>query len=100
MRIIRPLIALLVALSVAAAVLTYMSDYTRENRIYPSAHRRSSADYHLLRNWSYRGDASRQGSRAAPGDSDPYRQRYYSESEGWTYFTLPSYSSGRGSNDH
>ena len=26
---------------------------------------------------------------------DPYHQRYYSESEGWTYYTLPSNDSGR-----
>lgn len=77
MRILRPLVALLAALFVAAATLAYLHESTRGDRIYLQG-RRSSPAHHLF---------------TASSVPDPYHQRYYSQSEGWTYYDLPSYSS-------
>jgi hypothetical protein len=93
MRIIRPVFALFLALSIAAAALIYLQSHSWEDRIYIQGHRPSP--YRMYANSSYRGSTSLQAGRAAPRDPDPYLQRYYSESEGWTYYTLPSYGSGR-----
>jgi hypothetical protein len=92
MRIVRPLVALLVAFALAAAALRYMQD-TWQDRIYLQDQRRSSADHNSFRKF-LRNTNSERGSRRS-WDPDTYAQRYYSESEGWTYYTLPSYSSAR-----
>ena len=77
MRIVGPLIALLVALSMAAAVLIYL-----EREAQPE--------------WSYAPrDTVPDTVRIASGEPDPYHQRYYSESEGWTYYSLPLHRVGR-----
>ena len=79
MRIVRLVFALLVTLSMAAAALTYVQGRTGQDRIYVRG---------------YPGSSPSPSSRLiATGSTDPYQQRYYSESEGWTYYTLPSYSS-------
>jgi hypothetical protein len=92
MRIIRPLLGLLVALSLAAAALTYLNRNSWQDRIYVSEAISSGHNRHdspgFLRN------PKPFARRAATTPSDPSLQRYYSESEGWTYYTLPSYSSG------
>jgi hypothetical protein len=92
MRIIRPLFALFVAFALAAAALRYMED-TWQDRIYLQDHGRSSARHHSYTDFFRNANPERRSSRHP--DLDPYVQRYYSESEGWTYYTLPSYSSGR-----
>ena len=78
MRILGLVFALLVTLSMAAAALTYVQGRTGQDRIYVQGHPRSSP--------------SPSSRLTATGNTDPYQQRYYSESEGWTYYTLPSYS--------
>jgi hypothetical protein len=74
----------LVTLSLVAAALSYVPGYVGQQRIYVGRHQ---------------GNTDRDTARTAPGDSDPYYQRYYSESQGWTYYALPSYSSARQSGD-
>jgi hypothetical protein len=91
MRFIRPVFALLVALSLAAAALAYLQSRPWEDRVYLQDHRRPSPAQ-LSFNSTAR--TTRAAHRAAPSQ-DPYHQRYYSESEGWTYYTLPALGSGR-----
>jgi hypothetical protein len=91
MRIVRPIFALLVSLSMAAAVLIYMERQARQEWIYVQGRSTASPD----QNSNYAADTTPDTVRIATGKTDPYLQRYYSESEGWTYYTLPSYSSGR-----
>ena len=79
MRIVGLVLTLLVTLSMAAAALTYVQGRTGQDRIYVQGHPGSSP--------------SPSSRLIATGSTDPYHQRYYSESEGWTYYTLPSYSS-------
>ena len=78
MRIVGLVFALLVTLSMAAAALTYVQGRTGQDRIYVQGHPSSSP--------------SPSSRLTATSSTDPYQQRYYSESEGWTYYTLPSYS--------
>ena len=91
MRIVRPIFALLVSLSMAAAVLTYMERQARQEWIYVQGRSTPSPD----QNSNYPADTTPDTVRIAAGNTDPYLQRYYSQSEGWTYYTLPSHSSGR-----
>lgn len=91
MRLVRPLFALLVAVALAVVALRYMQD-TWQDRIYLQDHGRSSADHYPQ---NYQRNTHPHAGRALTGNRDPYAQRYYSESEGWTYYTLPSYSSER-----
>jgi hypothetical protein len=76
----------------AAAALIYLQSHSWEDRIYIEGRRPSFRTYASS---SFAGTTNPHAGRAAPGDPDPYLQRYYSESEGWTYFTLPSYSAER-----
>jgi hypothetical protein len=99
MRILGLVLTLLVTLSMAAAALTYVQDYTGQNRIYFDGHRPSSPGHGPYSNSRYRRDTTPDIGRTVRGNLDPYLQRYYSQSEGWTYYTLPSYSSGRKSDD-
>jgi hypothetical protein len=71
MRILGLVFGLLATLSMAAAALTYVPGYVGQHRIY-------------VRDWRNPSTA-----RTPAGDPDPHLQRYYSESEGWTYYTLP-----------
>jgi hypothetical protein len=77
MRIVRPILALLLSVSMAAAVLTYMERQAQENWVHVRAHGPSDT------------------LRIAAVNTDPHLQRYYSQSEGWTYYTLPKSSSVR-----
>jgi hypothetical protein len=93
-------LSLLVTLSVAAVALTYLPGYVGQHRIYVQSYRDSSRDHKPYHSYGYLRDTNPDTARAGIGNRDPYRQRYYSESEGWTYYTLPSYSSARQSDDH
>nr|AUN36839.1 hypothetical protein [uncultured bacterium] len=92
MRIMRPLLGLFIAVSLAAAALVYLNRNSWQDRIYVSEALSTGGNRPhspgLLRN------PKPFARRAAATPSDPALQRYYSESEGWTYYTLPSYSSG------
>jgi hypothetical protein len=77
MRIAGLVFSSIVTFSLAAAVLTYVPGYVGQQRINVQGR---SANIHS--------DSARTDS----GDVDQNHQRYYSESEGWTYFTLPAYS--------
>lgn len=69
----------LVTLSLIAMALAYVPGYVGQQRIYVG----------------YLGYTDRHTARSAPSDPDPYHQRYYSQSEGWTYYALPSSSASR-----
>jgi hypothetical protein len=70
----------LVTLSLVAVALTYVPGYVGQQRIYVQGDPRNT---------------DRDTARTAPGDPDPDHQRYYSQSEGWTYYALPSSSAPR-----
>jgi hypothetical protein len=86
MRIVRPVIVLLVALLIAAAALAYMERQARQE--WATGHTSN-----------YPADTTPDTVRIVTGNPDPYLQCYYSESEGWTYYTLPSDSSARPSGE-
>jgi hypothetical protein len=100
MRNVRLVFSFLVTLSLVAVALTYLPGYVGQHRIHVQGHRRSTSDHAPYHTARYLGNTDRDTARTAPGDPDPYFQRYYSQSEGWTYYALPSYSSGRQSDDH
>jgi hypothetical protein len=85
----------LVTLSVIAAALSYAQGHTWQERIYLQGHGRSAPDYSGYNGFGDSGSTNPDTARTVAGDPDPYLQRYYSQSEGWTYYTLPSYSSGQ-----
>jgi hypothetical protein len=95
MRIVRLVFALLVSLSMAAAVLAYMERQSQQDWIYAQAHSPSTPD----RISAYPADTTPETGAIATGNPDAYLQRYYSESEGWTYYNLPQSSSRRLGND-
>ena len=78
MRIAGLVFSSIVTFSVAAMVLTYVPGYVGQHRIYVQGHHGNTHP-----------DSARS---AAVHHSDSTLQRYYSESEGWTYYTLPAYS--------
>jgi hypothetical protein len=90
MRVATVVLSFLVALSVAAAGLVVIPGYIGQNRIYPEA----APDDSTPGSRPYRSYGNQQAKpdtvRLAGADSDPNHQRYYSESEGWTYFNLPA----------
>jgi hypothetical protein len=63
-----------------------------------TSHRRSSLDPSPSRS-GYLGKANPDTAQTATGNPDPYLQRYYSHSEGWSYYNLPPDSSARRSGD-
>jgi len=99
MRIPGLVVALLVTLSMSAAAQTYVHGYTRQDGTYVQGYWRSSPDHNPYNNYSYPGNTNPYTGQTATGDPDKYLQRYYSHSEGWTYYNLPSPSSARKSDD-
>jgi len=77
MRLTSLVLSFLVTLALAALVLTYVPGYIGQNRIYVQGHS---------------GEAHPNSARSASHYADSSLQRYYSETEGWTYYTLPAYS--------
>jgi hypothetical protein len=84
MRLSSLVFSFLVTLSLAALVLTYVPGYIGQHRIYVHG-----ASVNTNR------DTTKDTTLTVAVDSDPSLQRYYSETEGWTYYTLPAYSSKR-----
>ena len=84
MRLTSLVLSFLVTLALAALVLTYVPGYIGQHRIY--VHGASVNTYR---------DTTNHSARTAVDHSDPSLQRYYSETEGWTYYTLPAYSAVR-----
>jgi hypothetical protein len=50
---------------------------------------RTSSNHSSSNHSSYPAKASPDTNRTASGNPDPYLERYYSHSEGWTYYNLP-----------
>jgi hypothetical protein len=82
MRIVTLVLSFLVILLLTGMALTYVPSYIGQQRIYVQADSTSEVRPY----YSY-GQASPE---VGAGAADPYHQRYYSESEGWTYYTLPA----------
>jgi hypothetical protein len=95
MRILSLVFSFLVTVSVTALALSYVPDYVGQQRIYVQAASDSTPDPKPYRAYGDTGVADPDSSATASAELDPYHQRYYSESEGWTYFSLPSDSSSR-----
>jgi hypothetical protein len=98
MRLAGLVFGLLATLSVTAAALAYVPGYVGQQRIYVHGWR-SSPDHKPYHSYGYTGNTNPDTARTATGEPDPYHQRYYSQTEGWTYYTLPSDSSARQSGD-
>jgi hypothetical protein len=90
MRIATVLLSSLVALLVTATALVYIPARIGQNRIYPEAAPDDSMPQSRpYRSYGYQDQPKPDSVRLAGADSDSNPQRYYSESEGWTYFTPP-----------
>ena len=89
MRITFVLLSLLGTLFVAWA-LTGQKRIQLQDR---SSSSRGDQPYH---SYSHLRNTESDTAETATAELDPYHQRYYSESEGWTYYTLPSNDSDRG----
>jgi hypothetical protein len=78
MRVTTVVLSFLAALLVTAAALVYIPAYIGQSRIYPEG----PPDQAVAETKAYQSYGS-----VAQGNvgSDPNHQRYYSESEGWTY---------------
>ena len=88
MRIVGLVFSFLVTVSLAVMVLTYLSDYVGRQRIYVQGGSDSSPDPQPYQSYASQGNSNRDTAQASSEESDPYHQRYYSESEGWTYYSL------------
>jgi hypothetical protein len=95
MRSVGLVFSFVVTLSLVAVALTYVPRYVGQHRIYVQGHGRSPSSHTPYHTARYLGNTDRDTARTAPGDPDPNHQRYYSQSEGWTYYGPPSYSSER-----
>jgi hypothetical protein len=93
MRIMVLVFSLLVTLSLAALALTYMPGYLGRP-IYIQGRSAFSSDHQSYHGYGHVRDTNPGTAGTVIGDFDPYHQRYYSESEGWTYYNLPA-NSGR-----
>ncbi len=86
MRLVTLLLSFLVILLLTGMALTYVPAYVGQQRIYVQGGEDSTPEVRGYQSYGY---AS--GSLGTPGDrnaaSDP--NRYYSETEGWTYYTIP-----------
>jgi hypothetical protein len=78
MRVVTLVLSFLVMLAMTVMAMTYVADYVGQRRIYVQSAADSTPEARAY--YSY-------GVASAP---DPYHQRYYSETEGWTYYTLPA----------
>jgi hypothetical protein len=92
MRLVSLVCSFLVTVSLTAVALACVPDYVGQQRIYVDGPD-SSSDHQPYYSYGSLAEANPDTAQTATGDSDPYHQRYYSESEGWTYYTLRSYSS-------
>lgn len=93
MRILGLAVGLLVTVSMPAAGQSRAPGDTAQDSTYAQGYRAYSSDRSASR--SYRGNTNPDATRTATANADPYLQRYYSETEGWTYYTLPKSGSTR-----
>jgi hypothetical protein len=78
MRLITLVLSFLVILVLTGMAMTYVPAYVGQQRIYVQGVEDSAPEARPYQSY---------GSVAV---SDPNHQRYYSESEGWTWYTLPA----------
>jgi hypothetical protein len=97
MRMLGLVVGLLVTMSMSAAAQTREQGDTRQDSTYAQGYRPYSPDSSPDSN--HPANTHPDTVRTATANADPYLQRYYSETEGWTYYTLPKSSSGRRSDD-
>jgi hypothetical protein len=90
MRIVSLVFSFLVTVSLAAMALTYVPDYVGQQRVHVQSGSDSSPDPQPYHSYGSQANTKQDTTQAAIKESDPYHQRYYSESEGWTYYRLPS----------
>ena len=90
MRIVGLVFSFLVTVSLTATALTYVPDYVGQQRIQVQGSSDSFPGPKPYHSYGSLGNTNRDTAQAAIEESDPYRQRYYSESEGWTYYSLPA----------
>jgi hypothetical protein len=88
MRIVGLVFSFTVTLALAALALTYVPAYVGQNRIYVQSPADSTSGHQAYRSYGSPGNARPDSSLAATS-SDPYHQRYYSASEGWSYYNPP-----------
>jgi hypothetical protein len=88
MRIVSLVFSFLVTVSLAAMALTYVPNYVGQQRIYVQGGSHSSPDPMPYHSYGSQGSTNRDTAQAASEEWDPYHQRYHSESEGWTYYSL------------
>jgi hypothetical protein len=86
MRTLGLIVALLMTLSMSAAAQA-------------TGQRPSSLDPKPSNNYGHPAKSRPDTGQRATGTEDPYLQRYYSHSEGWSYYNLPPDSSARRSGD-
>ncbi|HZN99184.1 MAG TPA: hypothetical protein VFB61_15730 [Gemmatimonadales bacterium] len=89
MRIMALVFSFTVTLSLTALALTYVPAYVGQSRIYVQGSEDSTSVHQAYHSYGSSDSASRDSAPASP-EPDPYHQRYYSATEGWTYYTLPA----------
>jgi hypothetical protein len=87
MRVVGLVFSLLVTVSLTAMALTYVPDYVGQQRIRVQGSSDSFPGPKPYHSYGSRGNTNPDTAQTAK--SDPHHQRYYSESEGWTYYSLP-----------
>jgi hypothetical protein len=83
MRVVTLVLSFLVMLVLTAIALSYVPGYVGQRRIYVQSLADSTPEakpYYSYGNLTV---------------ADPNHQRYYSETEGWTYYTLPADGAGQ-----
>jgi hypothetical protein len=98
MRMLGLVVGLLVTVSMSAAAQASGQGDARQDSTYAQGYRPYSPD-HSPSNDSRPGNTNTDTARTVSANADPYLQRYYSETEGWTYYTLPKSSSEPKSDD-
>ena len=89
MRIMALVLSFTVTLSLTALALTYVPAYVGQSRIYVQGSEDSTSGHQAYHSYGSADSASLDSTPASP-EPDPYHQRYYSATEGWTYYTLPA----------
>ncbi len=86
MRLVTLLLSFLVILLLTGMALTYVPAYVGQHRIYVQAPEDSTPEVRGYQSYGYAsGTLDTRGNRNAASDPN----RYYSETEGWTYYTIP-----------
>ena len=83
MRLVTLVLSFLVILALTGMAMTYVPAYIGQQRIYVQGPQDSTPAARPYQSYGYASAA------------DPNHQRYYSESEGWTWYTLPANGNAR-----